>query len=72
MRNADNPGHNAFEAVQNDADMNIIAAPHQGFCSIPLENLMRQGPTRPAIDCCAPRKGHTAREHLGDAAWLEK
>jgi len=53
-------------------DVMVIAAPHQEFCSIPVENLLRQGPTRPVIDCCALWKGHTAREHLSDAAWSEK
>jgi hypothetical protein len=66
------PWSQGFEAIQNDADMNAIAAPHQEFCSIPVENLLRQGPTRPAIDCCALWKGHTPPEHLGDAAWSEK
>jgi hypothetical protein len=53
-------------------DVNVVAPPHQEFCSIPVENLLRQGPTRPVIDCCALWKGHTAREHFGAAAWSEK
>jgi hypothetical protein len=61
-----------FEAVQNDADVNVIAKHHQEFCSIPVENLLRQGPTRPVVDCWALWKGHTARAHLRDAAWSEK
>ena len=61
-----------FEVVRNDADVNVFAAPPQEFCSIPVENLVREGPTRPVIDCCELWKGHTARKHLGDAAWSEK
>ena len=60
-----------FGAVQNDADVRVIAAPHQEFCSTPVENLLRQGPTRPVIDCCALWKRYTAREHLGDTVWSE-
>jgi len=59
------PWSQGFEAVQNDADVNVFAAPHQEFCSIPVENLVRE-------DCCELWKGHTAREHFGDAAWSEK
>jgi hypothetical protein len=33
---------------------------------------VREGPTRPVIDCCEHWKGHTAREHLGCSAWSEK
>jgi hypothetical protein len=53
-------------------DANVIAVPRQEPCSIPVENLLRQGPTHPVIHCCVLWKGHTAREHLGDAAWSEK
>lgn len=52
--------------------VNVIAASHQEFCSVPVENVLRQGPTRPVIDCCALWKGRTAREHLSDAVWSEK
>jgi hypothetical protein len=61
-----------FEAFQNDGDVNVFASPHQEFCSIPVENLVREEPTRPVIDCCELWKGNAAREHLGCAAWLEK
>jgi hypothetical protein len=61
-----------FETVQNDADVNIFAAPHQEFCSIPVERPVQEQLTRLVIDCCELRKGHTAREHLGCAAWSEK
>ena len=56
-----------FEAVQNDAGVNVFAAPDQEFWSIPVERLVQEGPARPVIDCCELWKGHTAREHLGDA-----
>ena len=66
------PWSQGLEAVQNDADMNANAAAHQEFCSILVESLLRQGPTRPTVDCYALWKGHPAREHIGDAAWSEK
>ena len=61
-----------FEAVRNDADVNVFAAPDQEFWSIPVERLVRKEPARPVIDCCELSNDHTAREHLGDAAWSEK
>jgi hypothetical protein len=61
-----------FEAAQNDAEVNVFATPYHEFCSIPVENFVREGPTRPVIDCCELWKSDTAREHLGDAAWSEK
>ncbi len=57
-----------FEAVRNDADVNVFAAPHQEFCNILVEDLVRAGPTRHVIECCELCKSHTAREHLGDEA----
>jgi hypothetical protein len=33
---------------------------------------VREGPTRPVIDCCELWKGHTAREHVGCSVWSEK
>ena len=54
--------------VRNDADVNVFAAPDQEFWSIPVERV-REEPMRPVIDCCDLWKGHTAREHLGGAAW---
>jgi hypothetical protein len=70
--NCGQPWSQGFEAVQNDAEVNVIAASHQEFCSIPVESLLRQGPTRPVIDCSGLWKGHTAREPFGDGAWSEK
>jgi hypothetical protein len=72
VSNADNPWSQGFETVQSDADVNVFAAPHQEFCSIPVENLPREGPTRPVIDWCELWKCHSAREHLDDAAGSEK
>lgn len=60
------------EECVSDADVIVFAAPHQEFCSVPVERLMREGPTRPVIDCCELWKGQAAREHLGYAAWSEK
>jgi len=31
-----------FEAVRNDADMNVFAAPNQEFWSIPVERLVQE------------------------------
>jgi hypothetical protein len=58
-----------FEAVRNDADMNVFAARDQEFWSIPV---VREKPTRPGINRCELWKGHTAQEHLGDSAWSKK
>lgn len=61
-----------FEAVRNDANVNVFAEPDQEFWSIPAERLVREEPTRLVIDCCGLWKGHTAREYLGDPLWSEK
>ena len=66
------PLSQGFEAVQSDADLNAFCSAPSGVCIIPVENLVREGPTRTAIDCCEPWKGDTGREHLGCAAWSEK
>jgi len=63
---------NSAEECVKDADVIVFAAPHQEFCSIPVERLVREGPTRPVIDCCELWKSQAAREHLGYAAWSEK
>jgi len=57
-----------FEVVRNDADVNVFAAPDQECWSIPVERLVREELTLPVIDFCELWKGHTAREHFGDAA----
>jgi hypothetical protein len=56
----------------SDADVIVIAARHQEFCSLPVDTLVRARPTRHVIDCCELWKGHAAREHLDYAAWSEK
>jgi hypothetical protein len=59
-------------SVRNDVNVNVFAVPDQKCWSIPVEGLVREEPTRPVFGCCELWKGHTAREHLGDAAWSEK